>query len=188
MKEIWKSIEFSSKYEISNLGRLRTNFDKYKHIFTDEYRIIDGTIDPNGYKRITLRDKEKMKNTSFHRLVLETFKPIKNMEQLQVNHINWNRSDNRLENLEWVTAKENMNKKRPRICYNSHPVKDNNGKIFDSYRKCAEYHHITQNAVRWHIRNKNKIKRLGNEVKFFELTKRELQKYYEKHNIKQLCM
>ena len=48
-----------------------------------------------------------------HRLVLETFNPIENMKEMQVNHKNWDRLDNRLENLEWVTPKENMNRLNP---------------------------------------------------------------------------
>ena len=43
-----------------------------------------------------------------HRLVLETFKPIKNMNKLQVNHKDGNKSNNSLSNLEWVISSENL--------------------------------------------------------------------------------
>ena len=45
---------------------------------------------------------------SIHRLVMENFKPVKNMENLQVNHIDGNKQNNNISNLEWVTCKENI--------------------------------------------------------------------------------
>ena len=44
-----------------------------------------------------------------HRMVLQTFDPIENEEGMVPNHKNLNKLDNRLENLEWVTQKENVN-------------------------------------------------------------------------------
>lgn len=43
-----------------------------------------------------------------HRMILETFNPIKNMESLLVDHIDGNRSNNNLSNLRWVSHQENM--------------------------------------------------------------------------------
>ena len=64
----------------------------------------------NGYLRVMLYKKgEKRWQPFIHRLVLETFKPVDEMEKLQVNHCNEIKTDNRLENLSWTTAKENCN-------------------------------------------------------------------------------
>ena len=45
---------------------------------------------------------------SVHRLILENFNPVEGMENLQVNHIDGNKENNKLENLEWTTCKENI--------------------------------------------------------------------------------
>ena len=62
-----------------------------------EYQIIN----------LTLVDGKK-KTFRLHRLVMLAFKPIENSEQLEVNHIDGNKLNNRLDNLEWCTSSENQ--------------------------------------------------------------------------------
>lgn len=50
----------------------------------------------------------KKKTYRVHRLVLMVFKPIENYEKMEVNHIDGNKKNNKLENLEWCTSKENQ--------------------------------------------------------------------------------
>lgn len=60
------------------------------------------------YKRIGLRTVDGRKQMfQFHRLVMMAFNPANNMEKLQVNHIDGNKENNALENLEWTTPLEN---------------------------------------------------------------------------------
>lgn len=60
-----------------------------------------------GYPTVTIvYDDGKKRTKSVHRLILETFCPTED-NSLQVDHINGIKTDNRLENLEWVTSKEN---------------------------------------------------------------------------------
>ena len=63
----------------------------------------------NGYLRICLSKNNIRKNFLIHRLVIETYNPVDNMENLQVNHINENKVNNFLNNLQWVTPKDNIN-------------------------------------------------------------------------------
>lgn len=102
--EIWKEIEgYNGDYFISNFGRVKS----FKKCRGKNELILKQYIDNKGYYRVRLYI-DKKSNKKIHRLVLETFNPIDNMDKLQVNHINGIKSDNRLENLEWCTQSENM--------------------------------------------------------------------------------
>ena len=101
--EIWKIINNFSDYMISNLGKVKSlkNIKQYK-----PGRILRPGS-KHGYLHIILFKNKRRYNKKIHRLVLESFNPIKNMNNLEVNHINGIKSDNRLENLEWCTRSEN---------------------------------------------------------------------------------
>ena len=92
--EQWKTLFFDANYEVSNLGRLRNKITKIIH---------KGTIQKNGYVVVSVNNQ----NYRLHRLVLQTWCPNEDYEELTVDHINGNRSDNRLENLRWATREEN---------------------------------------------------------------------------------
>ena len=72
-------------------------------------KYLKQTINRNGYCKVTLQKDKYRKMFSVHRLVAQAY--LKNYSNtLQVNHINGIKTDNRVENLEMVTAKENMQK------------------------------------------------------------------------------
>lgn len=91
--------DYEGLYAVTEDGRVWGH--KRKHFLSPD--------SVKGYLRVTLSKNNKTKKVFVHRLVLETFNPIEDMEKLQVNHKNENTSDNRIENLEWTTAKENAN-------------------------------------------------------------------------------
>lgn len=98
--EEWKSIVgFEYTYEVSNIGRVRS-------LHYAKTRILK-FADARGYKTVNLCKTPIDKNMLVHRLVLEAFKPNSNKLFTHVNHIDGNKTNNRLNNLEWVTAKEN---------------------------------------------------------------------------------
>lgn len=97
--EQWRSIsETNGKYIISNYGRV-----KNKKLD----RELKGTLDKDGYCKVGLRIKNKRIYRFVHRLVAIEFIPnIGNKPQ--VNHIDGNKSNNNVDNLEWVTTQENI--------------------------------------------------------------------------------
>lgn len=100
--EVWKSIDGFPNYYVSNYSRIKSIY----HYSTGEKRRIvkqrKSTSESSYY--VT---EIAYKNKFIHRLVAETFIPNTN-NKLQINHINGNKFDNRIENLEWVTPSENM--------------------------------------------------------------------------------
>ena len=106
--EIWKDIKwYKWLYQVSNLWNIKGL--KYTNQYWSFYRekLIKQKTKTNWYKEVCLNKWNINKMFYVHRLVLSTF--IKNIKsKSQVNHINWIKNDNRVENLEWVTVSENQ--------------------------------------------------------------------------------
>lgn len=104
MEEIWKSVPgFENDYEVSNLGNVKsmTNYRRWK-----PNRLKALRLDRNGYVEVGLYKRCKNFHKKVHRLVALAFIPNPENKP-QVNHKDFNRTNNRLENLEWCTALEN---------------------------------------------------------------------------------
>ncbi len=103
-QEEWKEIEFDNnisekeKFKISNYGRI-INCKEEKEFIVKEYFI-------NGYQNLPLKQKVNGKLTSryVHKLVAEHF--VEKNEGICVIHLNYDKTNNRVENLKWATKKE----------------------------------------------------------------------------------
>lgn len=101
MIEVWKDIKgYERLYSVSNYGHVRKTFKNGKNI------ILKPRINYKGYERVSLSKHYFRKEFCVHRLVAECFIENKHNKP-QVNHIDGNKLNNIVNNLEWVTAKEN---------------------------------------------------------------------------------
>jgi len=92
--EVWKTIKGFDDYKFSSLGRI-----------ISKERVRPPAYDKCGYVRMGFAVNGKSRSYLVHRLIMEAFI---GKSDLQVNHKNGIKDDNRIENLEYLTAKENM--------------------------------------------------------------------------------
>lgn len=110
MSEIWKDIEgYDGRYQVSNLGRVRsvdfTVIDKNGRQWHHKGQIMKIQISTSGYPQVMAFGYPHI---AIHRAVAMAFVPGY-FNGAQVNHIDENKQNNRWNNLEWVTPKENVN-------------------------------------------------------------------------------
>jgi hypothetical protein len=120
-QEIWKAIPEFSDYEVSNMGRVRSNYGRY-----EIGKILKSSYVGEGYLRVVLTKNNEHFAFLVHRIVGKTF--LENPENLpDIDHINQKKDDNRLENLRW-TSKSDNNRNRPLYFMGT-----NSGEPFISY-------------------------------------------------------
>lgn len=128
--EIWLPVteqRFSLNYEVSNLGRVR-NVNGYVRKATRNKK--------NGYFYVTLSVGNKGRNCTVHRLVALAFIGPPPEGKTDVNHKDSNRTNNRLDNLEWMSRKENSRHGVMEGHYPTGSAHHNHGKVLsDEYRR-----------------------------------------------------
>ena len=136
MGEIWKDVDGFSNYEVSNMSRVRNKKNK---------RILTQKIGREGrYFSVYMKgDNGKESTQRVHRLVAKAFIP--NPDNLpQVNHIDGDKLNNDIDNLEWCTPKHNNEHARDNGlihpgAYQKRPIKIiETGEIYDGVVECAK--------------------------------------------------
>ena len=131
-EEIWKPIkDYEGLYEVSNLGRVKS----LNYRGTGKERILKN-IECKGYLTVCLTKNGKQKVLKVHRLVAEVFIPNPEGKPC-IDHINTIKTDNRVENLRWVTHKENNNNPLTKKKY-SENHREQTGENSPNYGKTGE--------------------------------------------------
>lgn len=96
----WRYISgYNNKYKVNNFGDVHSLIS---NIILKEY------VEKNGYARVTLFNNSGRKKISVHRITLCAFTDKRLDYCMQVNHVDGNKLNNRLDNLEWVSGSENI--------------------------------------------------------------------------------
>ena len=152
-------------YEVSNLGRVKKIKRKIKNKYIDRDKaintILKGSKTQKGYHIIKLTKDKKIKTIGIHRLVAEAFIPNPN-NLPQVNHKDENKTNNKVNNLEWCTVEYNNNygTKKERLKAHHNPI------IYESLKKkviqydknmnkIAEYSSISEASKKNKINDRN---------------------------------
>lgn len=149
--EVWKDIpQYCGIYEASNLGRIRSKVTgRLAHSFKNEKGYLITKIYLNG----------QCKNERTHRLVALTFLPNPN-NYPQVNHRDENKTNNRVDNLEWCTAEYNVNyswKERNYTTLKTSVSVMIDGITFPSISKCAKYLNLPFSTINNYLTGKTKM-------------------------------
>jgi hypothetical protein len=139
MDEIWKDIKgYEALYQVSNLGRVKScrrevpHFRGGKRVVRE--RILKNSIIKDGYYMVQISKQNVAVSRTVARLVAEAFL-LKNGENLEVNHIDGNKKNNCVTNLEWITHSENQSHAIKNNLYKMFPVVklNSNGEEVESY-------------------------------------------------------
>lgn len=113
MSEVWKDIlGYEGYYQVSSCGRVRSLDRLVPSGDKGGYRLVYGhELKPTpreGYLYVCIGPRSKRKRIAVHRLVALAFLPL-DPQRKSVDHIDGTRDNNKVENLRWVTSKENSN-------------------------------------------------------------------------------
>lgn len=168
MQEIWKDVTgYEGIYQVSNYSRVK----KIGYIKTTKVEHIKKqTVGKTGYYVISIWKKNKSRVVKVHRLIAEAF--IENpLNKPFINHIDCNKLNNDISNLEWCTHKENMmHAKNNNLMYSPKGTGNNilmldkktNEvlKVFNSISDAVEYLNVKESASIYNAIHK-RCKRIG---------------------------
>lgn len=163
MEEVWKWIEgYEGKYKISNFGRVKSYASRYvvnKGFVNQNGHILKSNDNGRGYKYVQLAGNGFRDRRYIHRLVAMNFLKESYKEGLEVNHKDGDKSNNKAENLEWVTSYENV----------QHAIKTG---LFDqrgSKGRCTHLNDLQATAIK-RLYN-NKLMTSGEIMKLFDVSR-----------------
>ena len=164
--ERWENIKGFENYQVSSYGRVK-----------GKKGILKPILNVYGYYQVMLYKNKKAYSKRIHRLVLEAFEPEHEPQKNQVNHIDLNKTNNNINNLEWITSKDNcihVHKNKKILYSKSQKCFDEFGNKFESYRDAGRYWGISPNTVKNDVLGITKRKTKKRKVYFFKYNPKEI--------------
>ena len=172
MQEYWKDVKgYEGYYQVSNKGNVRgvDRIVRHSGCFTRIHkgRMILQNLDGSGYPQLGLYKDGVCRKRHVHRIVALAFMEI-NLDKSEVNHIDENKTNNNLSNLEWCTKKEN----------NNYGTKIQRTTAHTNYKSIALKN--SKPVIQYDI-NRNEVKRWGSLAEIYK------EKGYSTGNISICC-
>lgn len=142
MNEVWKDIKgYEGLYQISNQGRVKSlqflHGNRYGASYRYRERILKPTDNGYGYLIVGLKKGTKRNNYYVHRLVASSF--IENPDNKKyVNHLDYDKTNNKADNLEWCSQIENVRYSKHRMEHQKNTKLPESGFKYIKKRKVKE--------------------------------------------------
>lgn len=145
MQEFWKPIKgYEGLYEVSNFGRVKSYYSKPP-------KILKSKDNGNGYLYVMLYKNKTRKEFYVHRLVAMEF--VDNYNNYNcVNHLDFNVKNNKFNNLEWCTQKENVHHSKENMKKRKSITHSNTKEKYITYRKSRNSYRVTIDKKEYNAR------------------------------------
>ena len=148
----WRKIDGYEHYLINRNGDILSFSTKKDG--SVKIKQLKQNIHQNGYVMVCLREDKRTRVEQLGRLVLSTFSPVDDWENLDCDHIDNDPSNNKLENLQWLTHSENMLKRTDNGLTGNkrnHPIviffSDGTYKFYNSRKECCEELNVSNSTL-----------------------------------------
>ena len=145
--EEWRDIKgYEGYYQISNFGRVKSLSRDVGSNRCKKETIMKTSLDKDGYENLVLRKNGKQRHFRVNRLVAEAFLENPN-NYPQVNHKDEDKTNNNVNNLEWCSAKYNVNYGSRTEKASKKVICVTTGKIFKSIAEASKYYNLKGNHI-----------------------------------------
>lgn len=145
--KIWKDIEgYEGLYQVNQFGEVKSLPKQIGLGYMTKEKILKPRLQNSGYLTVNLSKDGKGLNKTVHRLVAEAFIP--NPEELpEIDHIDGDKTNNMVENLQWISHVENNRKKTTGIGIPKRVENVETGEIFETMTAAANEYGVSKTAI-----------------------------------------